>query len=69
MEADCQAYILAKERTSGTMWGEGSQQSFRKSDLVGGLILNSKGHHFWTAPYFVHVRRTGFFSLFPILLM
>ena len=31
---------------------------------VMGVILNSKWHHFWTAPYCV--RRTGFFSLCTI---
>ena len=28
-----------------------------------GLIVDPKWHHFWTAPYCVHVRRTGYFSL------
>ena len=39
----------------------GVSKFFRKSG--GGVILNSKWYHFWTTPYFVHVRRTGVFSL------
>ena len=35
MEADCQAYVLAKERTSGTMWLVLSQVKLLATTLLG----------------------------------
>ena len=46
-----------------TYWGRGESANFL-GKVGGGVIINSKWYHFWTAPYFVHVRRTGVFSLY-----